>query len=85
MGVGAAALLNIFEAVFQFIADISFTVAEFAYALRNPELSPGCALVVVALAASGRYTLAVRALLVLTLLDLVLKEFLGLNLSGGLF
>ena len=84
MAVGAAALLNIFGAVFQFIADVFFTVAEFAYPLGNPELSLGCALAVVALAASGHYTLAVGALLVLTLLDLVLKEILGFNLSGCL-
>ena len=38
MGVGAAPLLNISGAVFQFIADIFFTVAEFAYALGNSEL-----------------------------------------------
>ena len=80
MAIGAAALLRVVGAFFQLLVDLFNTGADLCVAAWNPGVTTFCALVIVGLACSGHYAKSLLALLMLTLIDLVIKE-LGL---GGL-
>ncbi len=83
MGFGAASTLRLIAAVFHFFSEVFNTVADTAEIFGTPEISTPCALVVVALVASGHYTKGLLSVLVFTLLDLVVKEFPELPLRGS--
>ncbi len=67
----------------RFISDLFYTVGDAAELTGDPEISTPCALVVVALVASGNYSKGLLALLVFTVLDLLSKD-LG-HFSLGVF
>ena len=74
MSLGTAVVLRVVGALFTFVGELCVTLAEFAEALGNPEISTPCALVVVGLYASGRKAQALFAFLLGSLIDLVGKE-----------
>ena len=75
MGLGAAATLRLIGALLRFISDLFLTVADAAGLAGDPEISTGCAVIAVALFASGHYSKSLVSILILTFIDLLVKEF----------
>ena len=77
MSIGAAAVLRLCVAVFGFCANVFYYVGEWAEAAGDPEVSTACALIVVALFASGHYSKNLFALLAFCLGAVLYKDFTG--------
>ncbi len=70
-------------ACLRFIADLFLTAADVAEFAGNAEMSTPCALVYVALFASGHYSKGVFYLLIFTFIGLLGKEFVWFTPIGS--
>ena len=77
MTIGITALCRLVGALFYVVGNAFDYVADWAWALGDPEINTPSLLIVVALVASGNYKAGVFALLVLCLADLIFKDFVG--------
>ena len=82
MGFGVATTVRLLGALLNFFSEACFSLAEAAEYVGDPEVTTTCALVVVALVASGRWCQGAVALVIFSAADIVYKDFVGPSVEG---